>query len=137
MESETQNSGQEGQEQDSSKQKNKPAKKKHSNSYVDLDAEQMLSKIDEMKQSLDKQLGDLYEEGKKHHIDLDRFFGDIKQLSPQNIEKLKDLQKSLLEKLNNTIVPDSCIGAPKKTLVKMSKERKAKTLGARKKWIPM
>lgn len=97
----------------------------------------MLAKIKEIRESLDKKLEALYEEGRAKNIDVKSFFGDVFKLTVEQVDCIAQRERELIERLKIAIPPESCIKAVQKSQEKLSQERKGKFRGTRQKWIPM
>lgn len=99
--------------------------------------EVLLTRIKEMKEDLDQRLTTLFELGREKHIDVQSLFGNIYQLTLQQVEALAQHERRLAEKLKKAIPPESCIKRVEKSKEKLTQERKGKFRGTRQKWLPM
>lgn len=98
---------------------------------------QMLEKMRQMRFHLETQLTDLHEMEDKYHFDLERFVKSQGNMSPKELEKMIQQGQLFEAQVNSVIKSNSGIAAPRpKSKEALEKERKAKTLGSRKKnWI--
>lgn len=108
-----------------------PAQKK---AYRDPEVADMMRQINEMNEDLQSKMESISKKSGLSYDDLKKLIDNPKLLSPAQIEYLKK-SKELGEQVWDAV------GVPTKPQIKQREnkmgERKAKTLGARKKWIPM
>jgi hypothetical protein len=101
----------------------------------------MLQKMYEMKKDLERQLNHLYDLGKIAKVDIDRYFGYRFNLSPKEIALMHEFEKKIAEKVDQVILPESCIKrlptSDDKITQELTQKRKGKTRGSRKKWLPI
>lgn len=107
--------------------------------YGDEDPEvvEMFVRIREMKRDLETNMNELRKKGDSFQIDVDRFIENTINTFPGEYDKLKQKEQAFLEKANSLLTPESGLKKVPKTKDQLTHERKGKTLGARKKWIPM
>jgi hypothetical protein len=100
------------------------------------DTAAIFQRICEIRRDLDAKIANIYEEGKRINLDLDVYFDYVDQLSKQGKLSLQSNHKEMFEKLNKAFKRLRKKKAKSKET--LTKERKTKTIGARKKnWIPM
>lgn len=130
---------------DSSAAKKQAKPKKTLYSNEDARMAEMMQRMHEMKRDIDNRLMHLLEQAKRANIaDIDRFMNARIHLFAQDFEKIQDIQKQIkqLQSTGPTTIQESgqpftSTQKPSKTPEKMTQERKGKTRGARKKWIPI
>jgi hypothetical protein len=117
-----------------------PTKKTPESEFGNNDPEtaMMIEQMSEMRLKLNEKLGDLYDLGKKHHLDVDQLLQTRSNLNPKELDQIFQ-QSALLEtQMTGVIKSRGGIAKQKHPQSKetLEKERKGKTLGARKKnWI--
>lgn len=104
---------------------------------ADPDVMEMLHKIREMQRDLDSSMNELREKGKSYHVDVDKFVETSNRLNPVEYEKMKKEEQKFIDRVNEIFPPEANIKKVPKSSDQMTHERKGKTLGGRKKWIPM
>lgn len=116
----------------------RPAKERppaQKNTYRDPEVADMMRQISEMNQDLQSKMESISKKSGLSYDDLKKLIDNPKLLSPAQIEYLKKSKEQLGEQVWDAV------GVPTKPQPKQREnktgERKAKTLGARKKWIPM
>lgn len=99
--------------------------------------ESMLKKIRTMKVDLNTKLQLLYERGKRMGVDVDSIMGNPANFTPAQWAAMQRETEKLSEKIDEVLFP--ILGPKKKTktTAALTKERKGKTLGSRKKWMPV
>lgn len=105
--------------------------KKMSYGSEDPEVMEMFLRIRKMKRELDSNFNELRSK------DVDRFIEKIASNYPGEVEKMKQKEKTFLDRLNSIFTPEACVKKNPKSKEKLTQERKGKTLGGRKKWIPM
>lgn len=103
--------------------------------YRDPEVNDMMRQIKEMNDDLNRQMENISKKSGVSYDDLKKLIGSPGQ--PANVEMVKkgDVLRKKIEGVVPTIAPR--LAAPQKTEKQLEGERKGKTLGARKKWIPM
>ncbi len=116
---------------EASKKKERPAPPKNP------EIEAMLKKIRGMKTDLSTKLQLLYERGKRMGIDVEGIMGNPVNFTPAQWATIQRDKEMLSNKIDEVLFP--ILGPKKKTksTAVLTKERKGKTLGSRKKWMPM
>ena len=107
------------------------------------DIKSNLSEVKKLSENLDKQLADLKEKALEKNIDLQSIFGnlnDLEKLASFNITQdeivfLENKQKELQEQVEKLYIKEGLLA--KKNKENLTKERKAKFLGTRNKWMAM
>lgn len=120
----------------SQQEQNIPSQETARQDIPETDVAEMFNRMHEMQKDLEKKLADIYERGKNANVNVDLLLQKY-HLLPGNIEKVQLEQKQLSEQINAIITPESCVKKISKSKEKLTKERKNKTIGARKKWIPV
>lgn len=100
------------------------------------EAFEMLQKMKGMNVDLENQLRDLYKQGKESGVNVDNLLRNpaifpMSEWNTINMEKDK-----LLAKMNDIVDPMRG-KKKKKSISQLTKERKGKTLGSRRNWMPM
>lgn len=103
----------------------------------DPEVVKMFSRMREMRLDLENQLDSVKKKGEESKFDVEAYLAKSVHFRPQEIEKSLQDQKEFEEKINDVLSPESCLKKIKKSKEKLTQERKNKTLGSRKKWIPM
>lgn len=101
------------------------------------EADDMVRRMQEMQQDLDKKMAELRKNGKLYNIDVDLYIDNLKNHYPNEMKKVSQAQKELIDAIDAIFSPETCIKRNPKTKDQLTLERKGKTLGVRKKWIPM
>lgn len=97
----------------------------------------MLDKMRKMRKDLESQLETIRDSAKANGINIEKYFGTTYELTKQEIEKMRDQEKVLSDKIAAAIPADSCLNRNPKSKEAMTKERKNKFRGSRQNWIPM
>lgn len=92
---------------------------------------EIFQSIREMQSDLDHQFAEVKEQGKKHHVNVNKL---IANTLSKEYEKVKEAELKLKNAVNIEVTP---IASVAKSEDKLTKERKGKLRGARQKWIPM
>lgn len=111
-------------------------KSKPKESKKEEDPENILLRIQKMHKELDDKLAQLYASGLSKS-EIDRLIEIECRTNFHTFEKIKKDKEVVIEKLLSTIKPESAIKPVAKSKEKLTKERKGKTLGNRKNWIPV
>jgi hypothetical protein len=112
-----------------------PAKKKANSEISETD--EMMQRMRVMQQDLDNQMAELRKLGRLHNVDVDLYLENLTKRYPQEMKKVTQAQKELLDAIDNIFSPGTCIKPNSKSKEKLTHERKSKTVAFRKKWIPM
>jgi hypothetical protein len=116
----------------------KPEKKIDKNDELsNLTIEDMLQKMQDMKKDLEGQLDSIYKQGAAKRINVDRLIEESGGLAVKNLDKIKDQEKILSDKINEAILPESCLKKKPKSKEALTQERKGKLRGSRHNWIPV
>lgn len=102
-----------------------------------LEVNEMLQRMKSMQQDLDNQMAELRRKGRLYNIDIDLYIENLTRHYPQEMNKVTQEQKELLDSIDSLFTPETCIKPNPKSKEKLTKERKSKTVPFRKKWIPM
>lgn len=113
-----------------------PAFPKKDQSSKDSEASQMMNRINEMQQDLDKKLAHLYDLGKAANVDIDTYLSPS-GLSSQELKQIKERERQLSDELKKVTPKEACVLRAPKSKEKLTQERKAKFRGSRQNWIPM
>jgi len=108
--------------------------------YTDTELTQTLEKISKMRRDLEKKLEDLYEQSGMSREQLQSYMENPQNVGTPMWDRIQQRREELSEKLSGMIGAEEKIRATaKKTQEadKITKNRKGKTLGNRKKWIPI
>lgn len=97
---------------------------------------EIFKKIYSMRDDLEKKFESFYEKSGFSPKELESFFSNPNNFSIEKWEKLQSMRESLENKIQ-TFVGVPVKSAKNKSKTASAKERKGKTIGARKKWIPM
>lgn len=120
--------------------KNKPAsgKRNFKSLKEQENLKEMSASVDKLQKDLQEKIEYLYEKGKEAEIDVNLFFSQGGLISNEEIEKYRK-SKNELENYLNLISQNKqeAFKASIKSPEKKSQERRDKTRGMRKKWIPM
>jgi len=123
-----------------SSQPAKPSKKALDGEFGGKDPETltMLDQMRQMRLKLKTQLSDMYDLGKKYHLDVDSLLKSSQNMNPKELEQIFQESEQFENQIKSVMKPHS--GVTKRTGPKsietLEKERKSKTLGSRKKnWI--
>ncbi|PJD96127.1 MAG: hypothetical protein CK425_06910 [Parachlamydia sp.] len=108
-------------------------------SYSDSEMTQMLEKINKMRRDLEKKLEDLHDQSGLTKEQLQAYLDNPQNVGTPQWQKIQQRREELSEKLYGMIGAEERIRAAKKNqeVEKNTKARKSKTLGNRKKWIPI
>lgn len=104
---------------------------------LESDPIQMVELIECMKEDLDAKLKDLHEKGNRYHLDIDKYVDKLQKMYPHDFENIQREHQKMRDQINGLFPPEACIKKNAKGVDKLTQERKGKTLGLRKKWIPM
>lgn len=102
----------------------------------DPEIREMLKKIDDMKQDLLNKMEYIYRTSGLTYDQVRRYMENPKNFSKKDWEKLQRTKEELGEKVWNALGQELKPKAARER-ENVAGERKAKTLGARKRWIPM
>jgi hypothetical protein len=109
-------------------------------SYSDSEMTQMLEKINKMRRDLEKKLEDLHDQSGLSKEQLQAYMDNPQNVGTPQWQKIQQRREELSEKLYGMIGAEERIRAMAKKnqeVEKNTKTRKGKTLGNRKKWIPI
>lgn len=109
-------------------------------SYSDSEMTQMLEKINKMRRDLEKKLEDLYDQSGLSKEQLQAYMDNPQNVGTPQWQKIQQRREELSEKLYGMIGAEERIRSMAKKnqeVEKNTKARKSKTLGNRKKWIPI
>lgn len=107
------------------------------NPIGDPEVVDMLARIEEMKHDLESQLREVRLKGEEKNFDVDRYLEKTANFKPQDVEDNIQKQRDFKDKVNKLIRPEACIQKLKKSQETLTRERKSKLIGSRKKnWIP-
>lgn len=106
--------------------------------HRDLEINTMLNKIYQMKDSIQTQLCEAYETGGISSSQIKNFLNNPNNFPPETWQKIQN-QRDTLEKRIRDVLKIYAKKTKAGHIIETgeSKERKSKTLGARRKWIPM
>jgi hypothetical protein len=102
---------------------------------VDPEVKEMLQKMREMRDDLDSQLNSIYRKGKETKIKDTILIEDTGKLTNKQLEEVQAQKKTLLDKINKALPPETCLKKKQKNKEELTQERKNKMRGARNKWI--
>jgi hypothetical protein len=124
--------------------KNKPLEGKSeqgtSQKKVDLanqEVEEMLLKMQTMREDLENQLNNVYQKGSASNINVDHLIDNAGALAVKNLDKMKEQEKILSDKIGKAISSESCLRKNPKSKETLTQERKGKMRGSRNNWIPV
>lgn len=123
-------------EEAAKKGKNSPKKEKKSYKIDSKAVDKMIAQMKEMNKDLQEQIDTLCKKTGLSFEAIKQLTENHKSMDPNAWGKMAQAKKEFEQNVA-TIVKQDSKSAPKKTQGEIAKERKAKTLGARKKWIPM
>ncbi len=103
--------------------------------HRDPEINEMLQKIDTMQQDLQNKMEDVKQRTGLSDEDIKAFMENPKNFSPADWEKMAKSKEMLGEKVWTALGME--LKPKQHTRENLSSERKGKTLGARKKWIPI
>ena len=83
---------------------------------------QMLKKMQDMKIDLENQLANIYRKGRESKIDVSLLVENANALTKQQLEKMEEQQRLLMEKIDIAITKESCL---KKKGKNKEKDRKS------------
>ena len=101
----------------------------------DAEIKAMLQRMADMKKEMERQLTNIYSKAALSRLDIKEFLENPNNFSRKDWEKVQRHKDFLIEQISMIFTPESTIRRPPKTKEKVDKERRGKTLGARKKWI--
>lgn len=106
-------------------------------SLSETDIQIMFNRMNEMQKDLNKKADDLKEKISLSPKDVVTFFSDPKNFTPEQWNIIQNNRAELEKKTWAIIGKDPAKYKEKKLEDKTTKQRKAKSLGARNNWIPM
>lgn len=115
------------------KKKQQPSSKKKTHQDPEIAA--MLNQIEVMKQDLENKLEKIRQQTGLSKEDLQNFMNNPKNFSPNEWAKLEKTKNEMGDKVWSAIGLE--LKPKARTRENIAGERKGKTLGGRKKWIPM
>lgn len=115
---------------------NTPANYMNVDNINDAEIVEMFTRMHEMRSDLETQLKDIRKKGEEIQFDVDAYLEKTANFHPFEVEKSIQDQKAFQEKVDAVFPPEACIQKLKKSTNKLTQERKSKSLGSRKKWIP-
>jgi hypothetical protein len=110
---------------------------KKNDGLVDPEISAMLDKMKSMKDDLENQLSSVYQKGRESKVNVSLMIESASALTNAQLEKMKEQEKLLSDKINAVIPAESCLKKPLKSKEKMTQERQGKLRGARNNWIPV
>lgn len=113
------------------------ASKKNEPNSVDPEINDMLDKMKFMKEDLENQLSSVYQKGKESKVNVSLLVESANALTTSQLEKMREQEKLLADKINAVIPAESCLKKPMKSKEKLTQERQGKMRGARNNWIPV
>jgi len=114
-----------------------PTKKTLSENSSSSEIDLMLKKMQDMKTDLENQLASVYRKGRESKINVSYLVESVSSLTKQQLEKIEEQKKLLVDKINVAIPTETCIKKNAKGKEKLTQERKGKMRGARNNWIPV
>lgn len=102
----------------------------------DSEVVEMFTRMHEIRHDLESQLQEVRKKGEEIQFNVDAYIEKTTNFRPFDIEKNIQDQKEFKDKVNAIFPPEACIQKLKKSTDKLTQERKSKSLGSRKKWIP-
>lgn len=124
--------------------KNKPlgdkSEQETSQKKVDLANEEvgeMLQKMQTMREDLENQLNSVYQKGTASNINVDHLIDNAGALAVKNLDKMREQEKILSDKIGQAIPSESCLRKNPKSKDALTQERKGKMRGSRNNWIPV
>lgn len=127
--------------------KKKEKKGRLFNREEDAKIAEMIRRTQEMKRDIDDRVVYLMLQATKAHIDVNKFMNARMHLFAKEFERIKEIQKQI-KLIQHGGAPSSTSAhgtdshhhtstTPTKSAEKLTQERKGKTRGARKQWIPI
>jgi hypothetical protein len=104
---------------------------------TETDIQIMFNRVSEMQKDLDKKTDDLKEKISLSPKDVVNFFSEAKNFTPEQWNIIQNNRSDLEKKTWAVIGKDPAVHKEKKLEDKNTKQRKAKSIGARNNWIPM
>lgn len=114
-----------------------PIAAKNPSVIPDPETHEMLAKMDRMAQELEEAINRTLESTKMTKSQFDAFLNDRKNFSPQQWEEIQKLKASLGKQFISLFGNEGTAFVEKVAVTKATKAKRGKSLGARKKWIPM
>lgn len=102
-----------------------------------LKVEDMLQKMQDMRQDLEGKLSEIYKKGSTKHINVDQLIEESGALAIKNLDKMREQEKILSDQISGAITPESCLKKNPKSKDVLTQERKGKLRGSRNNWIPV
>lgn len=103
----------------------------------DKEVRAMLMRIHEMKNDLEKKLTNIYEKAALSKIDIEEFLDNSDNFTKKEWDRIQKNKDALIQNLSLVFTPEDTVRKQPKSKEKLAKERRGKTLGVRKKWIPV
>lgn len=103
----------------------------------DKEVRAMLMRIHEMKNDLEKKLTNIYEKAAISKIDIEEFLENSDNFTKKEWDRIQKNKEALIQNLSLVFTPEDTVRRQPKSKEKLTKERRGKTLGVRKKWIPV
>ena len=101
------------------------------------DIKEIFSRMQKMHEDLNKKIDSAYELSGKDPGEVEEYFNDPSHFKPQEWDRIQERKEKLEESISGLSKSDLKRKKVKKRVSKMSKDRKGKTLGARKNWLSM
>lgn len=114
-----------------------PAVKNDQKPQSDEEIQKLFSHMQKMHEELNTKIDKAYQLSGKDPREVDEYFNDPSHFNPQEWNRIQQRKESLEESLSGLSKSDLKKKKVKKHVSKMSKDRKGKTLGARKNWLSM
>ena len=99
--------------------------------------EGMVRKMREMQKEIDEKISDMKRAAAEKNIDIDKLLGKSNQLAIKGQQVLQTMEDELKEKIAQAVPKEACLFPNPKSKEELTKERLAKTRGARNNWLPM
>lgn len=115
---------------------NKQANDSNADRAKDSEIAEMFTRMHEIRNDLESQLKEIRKKGEEIKFDVDAYLEKTTNFRPSDVEKNIQDQKALQDQVNAICPPEACIQKLKKNADKLTQERKSKSLGSRKNWIP-
>lgn len=114
-----------------------PVQKSSEKPQSDEEISQIFGKMHKMHEELNQKIDKAYKLSGKDPQEVDEYFNDPSHFTPQEWSRIQERKELLEESLTGLSKAEVKKKKVKKHVSKMSKDRKGKTLGARKNWLSM
>lgn len=115
----------------------KPTVKKEEKPQSDEEIQKLFSHMQKMHEELNTKIDKAYQLSGRDPREVDEYFNDPSHFNPQEWNRIQQRKETLEESLSGLSKSELKKKKVKKHVSKMSKDRKGKTLGARKNWLSM